>query len=150
MKRLLLTLTAFVAVLTTFAENKFDEDWAASFTPVSDSIELKGVHTAAAADGSVYVSSTYNQPFTFAGKEIADPEGLTSAVIVKYDGNGKELWAVNMVGNAVVYALDTDADGTLYAAGNFMDKVEYTGTDGAKAEISSETVYSAFVAKISI
>ena len=149
MKRLLLTLTAFVAVLTTFAENKFDEDWAASFTPVSDSIELKGVHTAAAADGSVYVSSTYNQAFTFAGKEIADPEGLTSAVIVKYDGNGKELWAVNMVGNAVVYALDTDADGTLYAAGNFMDKVEYTGTDGAKAEISSETVYSAFVAKIS-
>jgi len=150
MKRLLLTLTAFVAVLTTFAENKFDEDWAASFTPVSDSIELKGVHTAAAADGSVYVSSTYNQAFTFAGKEIADPEGLTSAVIVKYDGNGKELWAVNMVGNAVVYALDTDADGTLYAAGNFMDKVEYTGTDGAKAELAgSAEAYTAFIARIS-
>ena len=150
MKRLLLTLTAFVAVLTTFAENKFDEDWAAAFTPVSDSIELKGVHTAAAADGSVYVSSTYNQSFTFAGKEIADPEGLTSAVIVKYDGNGQELWAVNMVGNAVVYALDTDADGTLYAAGNFMDKVEYTGTDGAKAELAgSAEAYTAFIARIS-
>ena len=141
-------MAAFVVALTAFAENQFDEDWASSFTPVSDSLELKGVHTAAAADGYVYVSSTYNQMFTFAGKEIADPEGLTSAVIVKYD-NGEELWAVPFLGNAVIHALDTDAEGNLYAAGNFMEEVAYTGTDGVVAKINSANVYSAFIAKIS-
>lgn len=150
MKKLLFALTALVVSLTTFAENGLDQDWVATFEPVTDSTELKGIHTAAAADGSVYVSSTYNQAFTFAGKEIADPEGLTSALIVKYDKDGKELWAANMVGNAVVYALDTDAEGTLYAAGNFMDKVEYTGADGVKAEMTGSTdAYTAFIAKVS-
>jgi hypothetical protein len=48
--------------------------WISEFTPVSDAAELKGVHTTTTADGMVYVSSTYNQMFTFAGKEIADPE----------------------------------------------------------------------------
>ena len=104
--------------------------------------------TASAADGSVYVSSTYNKAFTFGGKEVADPEGLTSACIVKYNEKGQEQWAVTLEGSAVVYALDTDADGTLYAAGSFMDKVVYAGTDGEKAEITSEGVYSAFIAKI--
>lgn len=146
MKKLLLTLTAFVAVLTASADEA--KGWNASFEPVSDSTELKGVHVAT-ADGAVYVSTTYNKAFTFAGKEIADPEGLTSAAIVKYDAAGKELWAVSMEGNAVVYALDADTDGTLYAAGNFMDVVKYTGADGASAEMNSATVYSAFVAKIS-
>ena len=149
MKKLLFALTALVVSLTTFAENGLDQDWVATFEPVTDSTELKGIHTAAAADGSVYVSSTYNQAFTFAGKEIADPEGLTSALIVKYDKDGKELWAANMMGNAVIYAMDTDAEGTLYAAGNFMDEVNYTGADGTSAAITSAGVYSAFVAKIS-
>ena len=149
MKKLFFTLTAFVVALTTFAEKQLDEDWASSFTPVSDSTELKGVHTAAAPDGMVYVSSTYNQTFTFAGKEIADPEGLTSAVIVKYNKEGEELWAVTLFGNAVVHAMDTDAEGNLYAAGNFMEEVSYTGADGASATIASAGVYSAFVAKIS-
>ncbi len=146
MKKLLLSLTAFVAVLTASADEA--KGWNASFEPVSDSTELKGVHVTT-ADGAVYVSTTYNKAFTFAGKEIADPEGLTSAAIVKYDATGKEQWAVSMEGNAVVYALDADADGTLYAAGNFMDMVKYTGADGTSAEMTSETVYSAFVAKIS-
>ena len=53
MKKLFFTLTAFVVALTTFAEKQLDEDWASSFTPVSDSTELKGVHTAAAPDGKV-------------------------------------------------------------------------------------------------
>lgn len=149
MKKLFFTLAAFVVALTAFAENQFDEDWASSFTPVSDSLELKGVHTAAAADGYVYVSSTYNQMFTFAGKEIADPEGLTSAVVVKYNKAGEELWAVPFLGNAVIHALDTDAEGNLYAAGNFMEEVAYTGTDGVVAKINSANVYSAFIAKIS-
>ena len=146
MKKMLLTLTAVLAVLTTSATT---DGWNASFEPVSDAAELKGVHSTTAADGSVYVSSTYNKAFTFAGKEIADPEGLTSACIVKYNEKGEEQWAVTMAGNAVVYDIDADTDGTLYAAGNFMEKVTYTGANGESSEIGSEGVYSAFVAKIS-
>lgn len=145
MRKTLLTLVAFVATMAASAGNKA---WTASFEPVNDAKELKGVHTATAADGAVYVSSTYNQEFTFAGKSVTDPEGLTSSAIVKYSAEGKELWAVTMEGAAVVYALDTDADGTLYAAGNFNDVVTYTDATGATAEIASEGVFSAFVAKI--
>ena len=146
MKKILLSLAAFVSVLSASAESK---EWTASFEPVSEATELKGIHTATATDGTVYVSSTYDKGFTFAGKDVTDPEGLTSACIVKYSATGEELWAVTMEGAAVVYALDTDEDGTLYVAGNFNDVVKYTGTDGVSAEITSETVISAFVAKIS-
>ena len=149
MKKILLILAVFILALPSSAESIFSGGWAASFEPVSDAAELKALRTASAADGSVYVSSTYNKAFTFAGKEVADPEGLTSACIAKYNGNGEEQWAVTMEGGALVYALDTDEDGTLYAAGNFMDVVKYTGTDGTTAEISSEGVYSFFMAKIS-
>ena len=145
MKKFLLSLAAFVSVLSTSAESK---EWTASFEPVNEATELKGIHTATAADGSVYVSSTYNQDFTFAGKVYENPDEWTSANIVKYSATGEELWAVTMEGAAVVYALDTDADGTLYAAGNFLGGVTYTGTDGVSAQITSSDVYSAFVAKI--
>ena len=146
MKKILLSLAAFVSVLSASAESK---EWTASFEPVSDAKELKGIHTTTAADGSVYVSSTYNQDFTFAGKVYENPKEWTSANIVKYSATGEELWAVTMEGAAVVYALDTDTDGTLYAAGNFLGGVTYTGTDGVSAQITSTDVYSAFVAKIS-
>ena len=148
MKKILLTLAVFVAALASSAQSVIPNGWYATFEPVSDANELNGIKTASAADGSVYVSSTYNKAFTFGGKEVADSEGLTSACIVKYNEKGQEQWAVTLEGSAVVYALDTDADGTLYAAGSFMDKVVYAGTDGEKAEITSEGVYSAFIAKI--
>ena len=149
MKKFLLTLTACVVALTSFAQ-VFEADWTASFEPVSASSELKGVHTAASVDGSVYVSGTYDKSFSFGATEVADPEGLTSACIVKYNGLGEEQWAVTILGNAVVSSLDTDADGALYVAGYYMDAVEYIGTDGNGGNLSGEyDVYNTFVAKIS-
>lgn len=150
MKKLLLTLTAFVAVLGASAQSLFEGGWAASYEPVSKAEELKGIHTAVAEDGSVFVSGTYNKAFTFAGKNVADPEDLTSASIVKYNEKGEEQWIVTMEGNAIVSAIDVDADGTLYAAGYFMDAVKYEGAEGISAELSgSADAYAAFVAKIS-
>ena len=150
MKKILLTLVVFVAALASSAQSVIPNGWHATFEPVSDANELNGIKTAASADGSVYVSSTYNKAFTFGGKEVADPEGLTSACIVKYNEKGQEQWAVALEGSAVVYALDTDADGTLYAAGSFIDVVKYTGTDGTTGELSGGAdSHSAFVAKIS-
>ena len=150
MKKLLLTLTAFVAVLGASAQSLFEGGWAASYEPVSKAEELKGVYTAVAEDGSVFVSGTYNKAFTFAGKNVADPEDLTSASIVKYNEKGEEQWIVTMEGNAIVSAIDVDADGTLYAAGYFIDAVKYEGAEGISAELSgSADAYAAFVAKIS-
>lgn len=143
MKKTLLSLVAFVATLSASAQ------WTSSFEFVNDAEKLQGTHTTIAADGSVYVSSTYNQDFTFAEKVTENPDEWTSASIVKYNAKGEELWAVTMEGAAIVYALDTDADGTLYAAGNFLSGVTYTGTDGVSNKITSEDVYSAFIAKIS-
>ena len=150
MKKILLTLVVFVAALASSAQSVIPNGWHATFEPVSDANELNGIKTAASADGSVYVSSTYNKAFTFGGKEVADPEGLTSACIVKYNEKGQEQWAVTLEGSAVVYALDTDADGTLYAAGSFIDVVKYTGTDGTTGELAGGAdSHSAFVVKIS-
>ena len=150
MKKILLTLVVFVAALASSAQSVIPNGWHATFEPVSDANELNGIKTAASADGSVYVSSTYNKAFTFGGKEVADPEGLTSACIVKYNEKGQEQWAVALEGSAVVYALDTDVDGTLYAAGSFIDVVKYTGTDGTTGELAGGAdSHSAFVAKIS-
>ena len=77
MKKILLTLVVFVAALASSAQSVIPNGWHATFEPVSDANELNGIKTAASADGSVYVSSTYNKAFTFGGKEVADPEGLT-------------------------------------------------------------------------
>ena len=150
MKKILLTLVVFMAAIASSAQSIIPNGWYATFEPVSDANELNGIKTSSSADGSVYVSSTYNKAFTFAGKEVADPEGLTSACIVKYNEKGQELWAVTLEGSAVVYALDTDADGTLYAAGSYIDVVKYTGTDGTTGELAGGAdAHSAFIAKIS-
>lgn len=156
MKKLLLMLVAFVATMSASAQAFITDDdmnvengWAATFTPVADDDVINAADVAQAADGSVYVASTFTKSFTFAGKALPDPEGMTSSAIVKYDKEGKELWAAPMVGNIAVSAMTVDEDGTLYAAGSFTDEVEYTGADGVKGTIKSEDVLSAFIAKVS-
>lgn len=144
MKKILLSLVAFVATVAVFAQ-EFEK----TFKPVSDADDLGGLSVASAPDGSVYASSTYTAAFQFAGKALADPQEMVSACILKYDVQGNEKWAATFVGSAIVYSMDVDADGTLYAAGSFMDDVEYTGADGAKGTLKSPDVFSAFVAKIS-
>lgn len=157
MKKLLLMLVACVATMSASAQAFITDDdmnvengWAATFTPVADDDEIDAADVAQAADGSVYVASTFTKSFTFAGKALPDPEGMTSSAIVKYDKEGKELWAAPMVGNIAVSAMTVDEDGTLYAAGSFVEEVEYTGADGVKGTIKSEdNVHPAFIAKVS-
>ncbi len=136
MKKILLMMVALVATVSISAQD--DEGWSKSFAPVSDKAELGGLCTAVAGDGSVYASSTYNQAFTFAGKAVADPDGLTSSCIVKYDKDGAEKWAISLVGKCKIYAMTADADGTLYVAGQSQDeKVVITDTQGHEKEIQN-------------
>jgi hypothetical protein len=165
MKKLLLMLVALVATVTISAkEGEEMEGWQKSFTPVSDSKELAGIHTAVAGDGSVYASSTYNQDFQFAEKTVAaDPDGQTYSCIVKYDKDGNEKWAVTLAGSCTIHAMTADEDGTLYIAGTATDdvKVVLTGTNNVSKEIVIPYAYNilyemdiiscypGFVAKIS-
>jgi hypothetical protein len=145
MKKLLLSLVAFVATMGAFAQ----DGWEKSFTPVSDAKELSGVHVAQAGDGSVYASSTYNQAFTFAGKSVKNDDAMTSAVIVKYDKTGAEQWAVTVYGKAEVTAMISTADGTLYAAGTYKDNVTFTDAEGMGPVVAySEDYTYGFVMKV--
>lgn len=147
MKKILLMMVALVATVSISAQD--DEGWSKSFAPVSDKAELGGLCTAVAGDGSVYASSTYNQAFTFAGKAVTDPEGLTSSCVVKYDKDGAEKWAVSLVGKCKIYAMTADADGTLYVAGKTEDaKVTVTSSDGAQKEIENPMGMDAFFEEV--
>ena len=152
MKKILLMLVAFVATMSAFAQNDNDLDikkgWAAAFKPVAEADDLNGVHVAQAGDGSVYVSSKQNVSFNFAGKAVAQPEVAKSSVIVKYDKDGKEQWAITFDGDATVTAMTADEDGTLYATGIFFEDVRYVGTDDVLSSIESPDAVSAFVTKV--
>ena len=142
-------LVACMATMTAFAGGE-DEGWQKSFTPVADKADLAGVHTAVAADGSVYASSTYNQAFQFAGKAVTDPDGLLSSCVVKYDAQGNEKWAVSLLGKCSIDAMAVDADGTLYLTGNYTDAaLTLTGTSGTKTLSGDALKANAFVAKVS-
>ena len=138
-----------MATMSAFAQEEVDGGWEKQFTPVEEADDFNAVRVAQAGDGSVYVASSYNQVFTFAGKALPDTEGMISSAIVKYNADGEEQWAVSMVGNVTVTAMAADKDGTLYATGVFLDEVSYTGTDAASATIKSFGAVSAFVAKVS-
>ena len=160
MKKTLLMLVAFMATMTAFAQDE-QEGWEKSFTPVASASDLAGMCTAVAADGAVYASSTYDQAFQFAGKNVKDPEGLLSSCVLKYDKDGNELWSVSLIGKCEIHAMTADTDGTLYIAGTSEDvTVKVTGTDDNTKEIVnpsadpydsgvlSPTVFSAFIVKI--
>ena len=150
MKKILLMLVALVATVTLSAKDGEEmEGWQKSFTPVANADDLAGIHTAVAGDGSVYASTTYNQTFTVGNITVADPDGLTSSCIVKFDNEGNSLWAVTLYGKCKIYAMTADADGTLYVAGKAEDaKVVCTGTDGKKTEIENPTGLDAFFEEV--
>ncbi len=144
MRKFLLTFAAFAVAFTAFAQTQFG-----SFEPVSVPYELNNVKTTVAGDGSVYVSSTYDQAFAFAGGEVAAPN-FTSPCIVKYSATGAEQWAVTFSGIAEIFDIVADADGTLYAAGHFAAEVVCTGANGTETVISGDaSTYSALIVKIS-
>ena len=151
MKKTLLMLVAFMATMTAFAQEE-PEGWEKSFAPVTSEDKLAGVHTAVISDGSVYASSTIDQQLQFGSSTIEPEGGLQSSCIVKYDNEGKELWAVLLYGSSTVTAMTTDADGNVYVTGTFMDiALDLIGTDGDENKKTVEgnaAAYSAFVAKI--
>ncbi len=150
MKKLLLSLATFAAAVSLSAQDAADApfgSWTKSIEPVSSEqpADLAGLHTAVAADGSVYASMTYNKVFAFAGKNLPDTDGMLSSLVVKYAADGSEQWVASFVGAAVVTAMTTDTEGNLYVAGTHTDAVTLQPAAGDAATISGDAV--SFIAK---
>ena len=158
-KMLLLWLMALVVTTTAFAGEKDDDEggmgkWAKSYAPVADAQDMGAIRLAQGGEGSVYVSSKWNTAFTFGEANVPAPEIATSSAILKYDKDGKERWGVALSGDVEVTCMTADEDGTLYAAGCYMDGMTVidatenaTSIEGAEpSDISSS--YCGFVLKI--
>lgn len=155
MKKFLLMFVAVVASLTAQAQlSNTTATWSKSITPVTDATKLSGIHTVVAADGSVFVTGTYNQEVTF-GASSLDPDGLTPAYLAKYDANGNEKWAVGLVGNSLITDLATDAEGNVYLLGTLAEDVMFESVDDNSQSVQgmkidgtlTPTRRAAFVAK---
>lgn len=155
MKKFLLMFVAVVTSLTAQAQlSNTTATWSKSITPVTDATKLSGIHTVVAADGSVFVTGTYNQDVTF-GASSLDPDGLTPAYLAKYDANGNEKWAVGLLGNSLITDLATDADGNVYLLGTLAEDVTFESVDGNSQNVQgmkidgalTPTRRAAFVAK---
>ena len=135
MKKYLLSLVALVCAMNVFAE----DSWVMKkFTPVAST--AGSVHTTVAGDGSVYVSSSVDQDFTFANKVVT--AATTSTCVVKYNKTGDEIWAISFNGSNNVRAMTVDTDGNLYVAGTVTgDQTEFIGTDGSSKTIVNPTRY---------
>ena len=130
MKKILLVIVAVVANITVQAQVfKQAAKWSKSLTPVTEAKKLGGVSTTVAEDGSVFTTGTYNQDLNF-GSSSLEPDGLTPAYLAKYSADGKELWAVGLVGNSLIHAITTDADGNVYLLGTLAEKVKFESVDG--------------------
>lgn len=153
MKKVLLTMIAALAMGSMSAQTwTAPAQWTKTLAPVTDAKELGGTHTAVAADGTVITTGTYNKALAFGSTTLPNDEAMTSAYVAKYNADGSEAWIVGFYGAATVKAVDTDAEGNVYVAGNFADEVVYTGTDKVSAKImgkAEETAQvSAFIAKL--
>lgn len=144
MKKFLLLMVAVVACVTVQAQVfKQAAKWSKSLTPVTEAKKLGGTRTAVAADGSVFTTGTYNQDLKF-GSSLLEPDGLTPAYLAKYSADGKELWAVGLVGNSLIHALTTDADGNVYLLGTLAEEVKFESVDGATKTVQGMKVKGAF------
>lgn len=144
MKKILLVIVAVVANITVQGQVfKQAAKWSKSLTPVTEAKKLGGTRTAVAADGSVFTTGTYNNDLTF-GSSYLEPDGLTPAYLAKYSADGKELWAVGLVGNSLIHALTTDADGNVYLLGTLAEEVEFESVDGVSKTANGMKIDGAF------
>lgn len=155
MKKFLLMFVAVVASLTAQAQlSNTTATWSKSITPVTDATKLSGIHTVVAADGSVFVTGTYNQEVTF-GASSLDPDGLTPAYLAKYSADGSKEWAVGLIGNSLITDLATDAEGNVYLLGTLAEDVMFESVDDNSQSVQgmkidgtlTPTRRAAFVAK---
>jgi len=101
-------------------------------------------------NGNLFVSGALTTTATF-GSTSLEPIGLAQ-YIVKYNATGAEQWATAIQGAATITAMDTDAEGNLYVAGQFADEIlvcDVAGNQTSLVSSNSDSQTAAFIAKYS-
>lgn len=79
-------------------------------------------------EGNAIVTGSYTTDLQFAESYLEAT--ATSAFVAKYDKAGNKKWAAGLKGAATISAITTDAEGNIYAAGVFADRVEILNAKG--------------------
>ena len=129
MKKFLLTLAAVMLTVAGFSQTsaKWSKSIKAHESGVRFSDWAYNSPIAAAEDGSVYVTGTFDQDLTI-GSDKLDHTG-TSAFLAKYSNTGEALWAISLNGAATITAISATADGAVLA-GVFAEEVIIGSKDG--------------------
>lgn len=126
----LFTGAAFLFLNTINAQTTSTWDWAkTSFIAGDEWQDASAATTATDADGNIYVSCNSNAAsITFDGQTFTNslPEN-SKFYLSKYDSGGNLLWVKNNATDDKSYigALTTDAEGNIYALGNYANTISF-------------------------
>ena len=150
MKKLLLTFAVALMSLTAInAQVLGTTEWNKTLFTVANGADATDGVLAIDDNGNLFVSGALTTTATF-GSFSVEPIGIAS-YIVKYDATGQVQWATAIQGAATIVAMDTDAAGNLYVAGQFADEIyvcNATNEDYTSLTSSNSTdKTAAFIAK---
>lgn len=121
-----------LATIVAHAEN-VAPTWTANLTTTEKATDLqRGAAMTIDNEGNSIVTGTYTKDIEFASSYL-EPIA-TSAFIAKYDKAGNKKWAAGLKGAATITTITNDAEGNVYAAGVFADKVAILNAKGEAKE----------------
>ena len=121
-----------LATIVAHAEN-VAPTWTANLTTTEKATDLqRGAAMTIDNEGNSIVTGTYTKDIEFANSYL-EPIA-TSAFIAKYDKAGNKKWAAGLKGAATITTITNDAEGNVYAAGVFADKVAILNAKGEEKE----------------
>ena len=132
MKRFTFSVMLALATIVAHAENAAPT-WTANLTTTEKATDLKrGAAMTIDNEGNAIVTGTYTKELEFASSYLESI--ATSAFIAKYDKAGNKKWAAGLKGAATITTITNDAEGNVYAAGVFADKVAILNSKGEAKE----------------
>ncbi|MCI7118750.1 MAG: T9SS type A sorting domain-containing protein [Prevotella sp.] len=132
MKRFTFSVMLALATIVAHAEN-VAPTWTANLTTTEKATDLqRGAAMTIDNEGNSIVTGTYTKDIEFASSYL-EPIA-TSAFIAKYDKAGNKKWAAGLKGAATITTITNDAEGNVYAAGVFADKVAILNAKGEEKE----------------
>ncbi len=132
MKRFTFSVMLALATIVAHAEN-VAPTWTANLTTTEKATDLqRGAAMTIDNEGNSIVTGTYTKDIEFASSYL-EPIA-TSAFIAKYDKAGNKKWAAGLKGAATITTITNDAEGNVYAAGVFADKVAILNAKGEAKE----------------
>lgn len=146
MRKFLLLIAVALFSTATYAQL-----WSTSISAVAEGDKASQNSPAAMdKDGNLYVTGTKTLPIEFAGNEVGGEDA--GAYIAKYNAEGVEQYAIELIGSIDITAITTDAENNLYVAGSFAGGAMIQGVTGEPKTISNEELDSktaTFIAKYS-